>query len=86
VNAVTPLVGEFESGVTRRRDANPFGRYSVSPWVLSSGPVHAGDVYVVAVRLGAGAARLPTVAVAGDRVTVTWPDGERDQADVGGRL
>lgn len=85
VSAVIPLVGEFETGVTHRRDANPFGRRSTCPWALSVGHVHALDVYVVAVRLGGAAQEPPTATVGTDGVVVTWPDGERDHVSVGGR-
>jgi hypothetical protein len=79
VSAVRGLLGEVANGVTERVDANPFGRFSASPWVRGSSPVAAGDVYAVAVTLGGGAAAEVTVSRTEDTITVHWPDGDRDE-------
>ncbi|WSR66678.1 DUF2264 domain-containing protein [Streptomyces sp. NBC_01198] len=77
--------GRFETGVSRLREANPFGRRSASPWVRTVAPVAAGEIHAVAVVLGkaaegAAAVRLTVTRAGGggDAVTVTWPDGEQD--------
>lgn len=96
VSAVIALAGPsaargFEAGVTRRRDANPFGRWSATPWVRTTGPVAAGEIHAVAVLLGRvreSAAEVAVTLAAGDAgrgevVAVVWPDGERDLVPLG---
>jgi hypothetical protein len=87
VSAVVPLRGAATTGVTERRDANPFGRYSACPWAITTAPVAAGEVYAVAVLLG----REPPIEAAagigvdvGEVVTVRWPDGQIDDVPLGG--
>lgn len=70
-----PVAGCFESS-----GRNAFGRHAVTPWVATAEPVVAGKVYAALVVLsGVELAGDVEVGVVGDRVTVTWPDGERDE-------
>jgi hypothetical protein len=82
-SAVRSLLGDMAGGVTERVDANPFGRFSASPWVRSTSPVTAGDVYAAAITLGRGADVEVTVSRTADTITVCWPDGERDEVRPG---
>jgi hypothetical protein len=80
-SAVTGLLGDVEAGVTERKDANPFGRYSTCPLVRGTAPVTSGAVYAVAIQLGRGGTTdgVNVTLTEDDVVTVSWPDGERDE-------
>jgi hypothetical protein len=88
VSAVVSLRGAAEPGVTARHDANPLGRHSACPWVITTESVSSGDVVAVAVLLGressVDAAAGIRVTTADDVVTVHWLDGQRDSVALGG--
>lgn len=73
--------------ITNAEDVNPFGRYSVTPWVATAGDVVPGTVYAALLSLSAEVGG--TDATAGVRIEVVddgpgaivrihWPDGEHD--------
>lgn len=73
VSAVTPLLGDFESGTSHHPD-NPYDKDLVVPWVSITGP-RAGVPYVVALGLGRSPIAAPTAVVDADAVRITWADG-----------
>lgn len=73
--------------ITNAEDVNPFGRYSVTPWVATAGDVVPGTVYAALLSLSAEVGG--TDATAGVRIEVVddgpgaivrihWPDGGHD--------
>jgi hypothetical protein len=89
VSRVCGLRGLPVAGIAEGRDANPYGEYSATPWVASSGPAVAGKLYIAAVIFGVGVevpvlpevveVRGPAASPERADVTVRWPDGAIDR-------
>jgi hypothetical protein len=87
-STVVGLRGFDESGIATARDANAFGAHSATPWLATTAEVEPGAVYAALVCLsgvvaGPGAAEAVRLEVCHDGdgsalVSVTWPDGTRD--------
>lgn len=82
---VVGLRGLGESGVHRSTDQNPFGPHSAAPWARSTAPLQPGEVYAALVILsGSPVSTDVTVEVAGDQISVHWPDGQTDSLHLPG--
>jgi hypothetical protein len=87
-STVVGLRGFDASGITTARDANAFGAHSATPWLATTAEVEPGTVYAALVCLsgvveGPGAAEAVRLEVCYDGdgtalVSVTWPDGTKD--------
>jgi hypothetical protein len=84
-STVSDLRGLTSAGCSRSRERNPLGRHSATPWAGTDEPVTFGRIYAALVVLSG----VPTedgvrLTVAGDLVTVHWPDDEQDQLTLPG--
>ena len=70
--------------VAEHTGTNAYGRHSAIPYVTSAGAVVPGFVYAALIALTADPAPLPqpTVDVADDAASITWPDGTVDTITV----
>ncbi len=78
---VCPLSGGLRVGRSVHASANPFGAELHVPWVRTVGDAVSDEVYVAAVVLGSldeASPGLPEVALVGDGLRITWPDGTID--------
>jgi hypothetical protein len=73
--------------ITNADDVNPFGRYSVTPWVATAGDVVPGTVYAALLSLSAEVGGTDATSGVGIEVVddgpgaivrIDWPDGEHD--------
>jgi hypothetical protein len=73
--------------ITNSEDVNPFGRYSVTPWVATAGDVVPGTVYAALLSLSAEVGGTDATSGVGIEVVddgpgaivrIDWPDGEHD--------
>lgn len=72
--------GLLLAGYTRTTDRNPLGRHAAIPWVATEDPITPGQIYAAVVTLsGVALTGDVDITIAGDHVTITWPDGERDE-------
>ena len=84
VSSVREIANLDTSGATGRSGADPFGDESITPWLRSSVPVEAGQLWAAQLTLtGQGAIAEPelTATVHRDgaaRVEVRWSDGQTD--------
>ncbi|WP_309134565.1 DUF2264 domain-containing protein [Cellulomonas sp.] len=84
VSAVRAVRGLDEAGATWRDGADPFARWSATPWLRSSAPVASGAVVAALVVLAGGAGddvdldAVASVDVGDGEVAVRWRDGRRD--------
>ena len=70
------LTAGGEAGTVRREHASPLGDVAIVPVVRH--PVRVGEPIAVAIHLGAHSPdSAPAVALDGDEVAITWPDGRR---------
>jgi len=84
-SVISTLYGRTSAAIHRPDEAAAFGPRAAVPYLESSQPAVAGDVYVAAVALTAdpaGPGDPPRAEIephqAGPRLLVTWPDGQTD--------
>jgi hypothetical protein len=84
-SVVRGLAGLERGGCTETGGLNPLGAYAGIPWVTTDGPAEYGRIYAALVVLtGVPVPDQVSLEIAGDTVTVIWPDGVRDEVDLPG--
>ncbi|MFC8191612.1 DUF2264 domain-containing protein [Cellulomonas sp. NPDC057328] len=91
LSAVRAVAGLDEPGVTWRDGADPFARWSATPWLRGTAPVAAGQVVAALVVLAGRPMDVDLDVVAavearGADVVVRWRDGRTDVVPAGTEL